>query len=424
MLMLVEAGVEYGLAKSCASGKLATFPLDGAFFFLYPWLMAFADFSGEEGALQIFRESLIKNRLAHAYLISGGNIDSLDDFAVRLARILICEAPSQRSPSGVGLDFCGQCRICQQIIDAISDTIKKADENCVKPESKSRMIIDQIRDAFQHADVSWVRPVSKSRMITIDQICAAENTLHLKARSSPFKVVIVSGADRMNVQAQNAFLKTLEEPPARSVILLLSAEPQRLLDTIVSRCLRIRLGGAAAGLDEAGQKWLIGLCEESRCKGTRGKITGDLIDLLNDKKSEIEKRLTVASPLKKKSKTKKTMAKKPSPKASDDLEPDHRKRIERELAAAIESEYRRQRADLLLILQWFLRDVWLHTLRADGSLLRFPEIAQESRSIADRISPAKALENIEIVEKSLWQLQNTNVQEALPIEVAIRKISL
>ena len=515
--------------------------------------MVFTDFSGEEVALQIFGKSLRKDRLAHAYLISGGNIDLLDSFVIRLARILICEAPS-----GVGPDFCGQCRICRQILDAI----KKADEKCVRPESKSRMIIDQIREAFQHADVSWVRPESKSRVIRIGQIRDAEDTVHLKARSSLFKVIIVSGADRMNVEAQNAFLKTLEEPPARSVILLVSTEPQRLLDTIISRCQRLRLGGGADALNEADPrwlvnlyerireiglhgkksetekkikeiqknledasplqasdrlppkicksyeqelkdlckykqklktvKWLIGLCkriqnaktsadansniflsdqklkekasiwlvglcerirneetsadansniflsdqelmavmwlvslyEEGQRKGTRGKITGNLVDLLNEKKSEIEKTLTDASPLKKKPKTKKTPAKKSRPEASGNLEPDLRERYKKELNALIEAEYRRQRADLLSILQWFLRDVWLHTLRADGSLLRFPQLAQESRWIADRISPTKAMKNIEIVEKSLWQLQNTNVQEVLAIEVAIRKISL
>ena len=465
-------------------------------------LMAVADFSGKEGALQIFRKSLLKDRLAHAYLISGGDITALNDFAILLAKILNCETPLQRAPSGVGLDFCGQCRVCRQI------------------------------DASQQADVSWVRPVSKSRMITIGQIRAVEDAVHLKAHSLPFKVIIVSGADGMNVPAQNAFLKTLEEPPARSVILLLSTEPKRLLDTIVSRCLRMRLGREAAdkddqkqlvdlrerirkdeiwldekkseieknledasprkasdGLDPKRRKrseqeqqklktvkwlvglcgrirnvktsahadssiflsdqelkvkasiwlvglcgrirnvktsanadfpiflsdqelvavmWLVGLCEEGRRKGARFKIIGDLCDLLNDRKLEIKKTLAAASPLA----------------AFDDLEPHLRKRYKQELDAAIEAEYRRQRADLLSILQWFLRDVWLHTLRADGALLRFPEIAQESRRIADRISPAEALENIEIVEKSSWLLQNTNVQEVLALEVALRKISL
>ena len=355
--------------------------------------MAFADFSGEEGPLQIFRKSLLKDRLAHAYLISGEDIAALEDFALLLAKILNCEAPPQRAPSGVGLDFCGQCRVCRQI------------------------------DARQQADVSWVRPESKSRIITIDQIRGGKDrkgnsrrgimdAVHLKARSLPFKVIIVSGADRMNVQAANAFLKTLEEPPARSILLLLSVDPQRLLDTIVSRCQRISLGGKAAGLDAAGQEWLSGLCERSRDAkggvGTRHQSAGDLLVCLGRKKSEIEKTLTAASPLA----------------AFEDLEPNLRKRYKQELAAAIEAEYRRQRADLVATLQWFLRDVWLHTLRAAGPLLRFPNLAQESRRIADRISAEAALENIEIVDALQQTLNNTNVQEALALEVALLKISL
>lgn len=366
--------------------------------------MVVADFSGEEGSLQIFRKSLLRDRLAHAYLISGGNIAALDKFAVLLAKILNCETPTQRAPSGVGLDFCGRCRVCRQI------------------------------DARQQADVSWVRPESKSRIITIPQIRSVMDTVHLKAHALPFKMIIVSGADRMNVEAANAFLKTLEEPPARSILLLLSTEPQRLLDTIVSRCMRIRLGGeAVAASDAAGQDWLAELCEKSRnAKGggapfpiigdlldwrragrlqnksqrAPSQIIGDLLDCLARKKLEIEKTLAATSPLA----------------TYDNLEPHLRKHYKKELAAAIEAEYRRQRADLLSILQWFLRDVWLHTLRADNSLLRFPDLAQESRRIADRIPAEAALEYIEIMD-AMQQRLNTNVQEALAIEVALRKIS-
>lgn len=368
--------------RKCYAGGIVHFPLDGFFFFPYSSLMAFADFPDKEGALQIFRRSLLQDRLAHAYLISGGDIAALDKFAILLAKVLNCEAPPRRAPSGVGLDFCGQCRICRQI------------------------------DALQQADVSWVRPESKSRIITIDQVRAVMDTVHLKAYALPFKVIIVSGADRMNIQASNAFLKTLEEPPARSILLLLSAEPQRLLDTIVSRCLRIRLSEtAAAASDAAGQDWLTRLCEKSgnakNGVGARYQILGDLVDCLSLKKKEIEKKLAADSPLA----------------VFDDLEPDLRKRFEKELAAAIEAEYRRQRADLVSILQWFLRDVWLHTLCAAVPLLRFPELAQESQRIADRISAEAALKNIAIVD-ALQQTLNTNVQEALALEVALLKISL
>ena len=66
--------------------------------------MAFVDSPGKEEALQIFRKSLLRNRLAHAYLISGEDIDALDAFAILLAKILNCEAPPRRAASGVGLD--------------------------------------------------------------------------------------------------------------------------------------------------------------------------------------------------------------------------------------------------------------------------------------------------------------------------------
>ncbi len=62
------------------------------------------------------------------------------------------------------------------------------------------------------------------------------------------KVGIVVDADCMGEEAGNAFLKTLEEPPAQTVILLLTADPQRLLPTILSRCLRISFGSIAAGV--------------------------------------------------------------------------------------------------------------------------------------------------------------------------------
>ena len=485
--------------------------------------MVFVDSPGKEEALQIFRKSLLRNRLAHAYLISGEDIDALDAFAILLAKILNCEAPPRRSTSGVGLDFCGRCRVCRRIDDC------------------------------QQADVSWVRPKSKSRIITIDQIREVLNAVQLKAYALPFKVIVISGADRMNVQASNAFLKTLEEPPARTVLLLLSIDPQRLLNTILSRCLRIRLGGAAAGLDAAEPDWLAELCEKSRNAkeggGVRYPILGDLRDWLSRKKKGIEKKLHEAlddlEPERRKqyeremktaiqaldwlaercersrnakgfkgslyqvfgelrdclSREKGRIKKEPLA-ALDDLEPDLRKqyeremkaaiqaanwlagrcersqnakgfegslyqifgdlhdclslkkeeikkrltdasplaaldalepelrepeirkRYERELKAAIEAEYRRERAELLSILQWFLRDVWLQTLRAGEALLRFPDLAQESRKIADRISAEAALENIKIVEAMQQTLNNTNVQETLALDVALLKISL
>ncbi len=117
------------------------------------------------------------------------------------------------------------------------------------------------------ADVHLAEPESKSRRIVIEQIRELENALRLRAASvadndnvggSLFggddeapartrKVVILRDADRLQPQAANAFLKTLEEPPDHSLLLLLTAQPEAMLDTILSRCIRVPLRPEAGG---------------------------------------------------------------------------------------------------------------------------------------------------------------------------------
>ncbi len=86
-----------------------------------------------------------------------------------------------------------------------------------------------------------VEAQSKSRAIVIDQIRALEHIIHQRAGQGRHKIGVIVEADRMTQQATNAFLKTLEEPPADSLLLLLTGSPAQLLDTVVSRCLRLTL---------------------------------------------------------------------------------------------------------------------------------------------------------------------------------------
>ena len=90
-------------------------------------------------------------------------------------------------------------------------------------------------------DVTFIEPESKSRQITVDQIRALEHPLNLKAAAGKWKIGIVVDADRMNPAATNAFLKTLEEPPPDSLLLLLSGAPAQLLETVLSRCTKVAL---------------------------------------------------------------------------------------------------------------------------------------------------------------------------------------
>ena len=94
-------------------------------------------------------------------------------------------------------------------------------------------------------DVHLASPESKSRRISIEQLRDLEHALQMRASDGRRKVVIISDADRMGTQAANAFLKTLEEPPNNSLLLLLSAIPEVLPETILSRCIEIPLASSA-----------------------------------------------------------------------------------------------------------------------------------------------------------------------------------
>lgn len=92
-----------------------------------------------------------------------------------------------------------------------------------------------------HPDAHALQPESKSRRIVIDQIRELEQSMQRKPLLGSAKVAIIHDADRLQPQAANAFLKTLEEPPPGSLILLLSSLPEAMLETILSRCVETAL---------------------------------------------------------------------------------------------------------------------------------------------------------------------------------------
>jgi DNA polymerase-3 subunit delta' len=158
--------------------------------------MAFKNFPEHEQAVQLLQRSLERGRLAHAYLLAGHELEELEAVARTLAKALGCSQPVP-GRNGVPIDCCDRC------------------VNCLKIEGGN------------HADVHWVRPESKSRVITVDQMRDLLREVHLKPAEAEYKTAILVAADRLNVQAANAFLKTLEEPPPKSVFILLTTEPQR-----------------------------------------------------------------------------------------------------------------------------------------------------------------------------------------------------
>src|ERR1035438_785481 len=187
--------------------------------------MAFTLFARHAQGVQLLQRALARGRLGHAYLFAGDKLEELESLARTLAKTLNCQRPIK--VGGGVTDCCDACPVCRKI------------------------------DGDVHADIHWARPESKSRVVTIDQMRELMREIQLKPTEAEFKVAVIAGADRLNPQAANAFLKTLEEPPAKSVLVLLSTEPQRILETILSRCLRLNFSAETARVLDAEQAiWL------------------------------------------------------------------------------------------------------------------------------------------------------------------------
>jgi len=343
-------------------------------------IMAFTALSHEPHAA-LLQRSLERGRLGHAYLLEGDEMGTLEIVARTLAKTLNCRNPVLLGSGRHAVDCCDRCPTCRHT------------------------------DQDTHPDIHWLRPESKSRVIRAEQMRDLLEVVHLKSNEDGYKVAVLAGADRLNTQAANIFLKTLEEPPPRSVMLLLSTEPQRLLETIISRCLRLRFGtGSGPGISPEDAAWLenfsrLAAAEEDSLIG-RYRLLGLLLTRLGEKKEAVQEALEQHSPLQQ----------------HDDIEKSLRERWESELAAGVESGYRHQRQELLRLVQRWLRDIWLSAQGIDPALLFFPNLSGLT-SIASRLSPRQALDNLAIVEQS-QRLLHTNVQEALALEVCLLKLHL
>lgn len=362
--------------------------------------MAFQDFPEQKKGTALLQRSLARGRLAHAYLFTGHQLELLEDLARTLAKALNCQQPLPSE--AIRIDSCDQCLSCRRI------------------------------EHSSHGDIHWVRPESKSRIVTVEQMRNLMAEIQLKPAEARYKVGIIVAADRMRTEAANSFLKTLEEPPSNSILILLSTEPQRLLDTLLSRCLRLNFAGGGPGvLPPKHRQWLVGFSEmaasEQKSLLGRYRLLDVLLGRLAELKAEIEKDLTARSPLQQ----------------FKDADKAYIDKWEVELAAAIEAEYRRQRAEVLALIEWWLRDIWIHTLqkwqRLEGQGNGLANSPAEQRSpwetllsftdvpgadlVAARISASEALHNLETIEE-LQRWLGTNVQEALALEVGLLKLKL
>lgn len=158
--------------------------------------------NGELQILQRFKDGFASGRLGHAYLIVGDPRGNGAQLAESILRMLFC---GQSNPP------CGACNNCRRVANHI------------------------------HPDVVWIEPIKKSRGILVEQIEGVIRNIFETTFEGGWKAVVLVSAERMNNEAANKLLKTLEEPPPRSIFLLLTDQPEALLPTIISRCQRVAL---------------------------------------------------------------------------------------------------------------------------------------------------------------------------------------
>jgi DNA polymerase-3 subunit delta' len=156
---------------------------------------------GHEAQIRAFERVVQRGRLAHAYLFTGPPGIGKRLFAEELAKALLCEAPA-----GKRLEACDHCAACTQIA------------------------------AGTHADYFVAGRPEESLELPIAVMREFCQKFGLKPARGRGKVAILDDADDLNEEAANCFLKTLEEPPPKSVLLLIGSSADRLLPTIVSRC--------------------------------------------------------------------------------------------------------------------------------------------------------------------------------------------
>jgi DNA polymerase-3 subunit delta' len=165
--------------------------------------VAFKDVRGQDNALNFLRRIVEHDRLPSAFLFLGPHHVGKRTAALTLAKAINCEHP----PAGE-VDSCDRCPSCRKV------------------------------DADVHPDIVTIAP--DGQFIKIDQVRGIGDQLGLNPLLARRRVMVVTEAERMNPQSANAFLKTLEEPPADTLIVLCAEDTAHLLPTIVSRCVPVR----------------------------------------------------------------------------------------------------------------------------------------------------------------------------------------
>ncbi len=326
-------------------------------------MATFKDIIGQEQIKEHLQSALSSGKVSHAYIINGEKSSGKEFIANVFAMALQCEKGE--------LNPCQECHSCKQALSKNQPDIIR-----VLHEKPNTISVDDIRTQIN-------------------------NDVAIKPYSSPRKVYIMNEAEKMTVQAQNAILKTLEEPPEYAVILLLTTNVNSLLPTILSRCVVLNMKPVA---DEQIRKYLM---EELQVPDYKAEVCVAFA------RGNVGKAKSLAS--------------------SEDFENVKNEALSllkyiqdmelHEIVAAIKkiNDYKLEINDYLDIMAIWYRDVLLFKATRDVNHLVFRDEIQALRRVAQRSSYEGIEKVIEALEKAKNRL-NANVNFDLTMELLLLTI--
>lgn len=323
----------------------------------------------ETDAFDIVKRSMRNARMPHAYIVIGNPRAVGLRFAENVAALLLCADPETKAGTA---GPCGRCDHCQNVAHK-----RHADIFCIEPELKSRVIgIDVMREAF----LPWVMKGSYA---------------------GGWKIGTILFADRMNDAAANAFLKTLEEPPERTLFLLVTDKPDALLPTIISRCQRLdlssgRIPPASPWRERVGEI----LARHSSATELRAFATaGRFVDLFADITAEAE--------------TQAKDARRNADPDDEETEDTHKARVStrsKEMRQSVYEALKDWYRDLLVLASAPPSEA---ALPHDSATLFYPEYRDQLAAKAAKLTPHTALQNLGFIDDLVRQIEVRFIRETI-----------
>lgn len=324
----------------------------------------FADIVGQEHLKEHLENAIKMDKVSHAYIINGEKNAGKEFIAKTFAMALQCE-------NRQGTEPCGECHSCRQALSG------------------------------NHPDIIFITH-EKPGTIGVDDIRRqVNNDVAIKPYKGPKKIYIMNEGEKMTAQAQNALLKTLEEPPEYAVLLILTGNVDSLLQTILSRCVVLNMKPAK---DAQIKKYLMETMEIPDYKAdicvafARGNVGKAKLLASSEEFDKVkEEAITLLKYIK-------------------EMELN-------EIVAAIKkiTEYKFDVNDYMDILSIWYRDVLLFKATHDANLLIFKKEIQHIRKVADKSAYEGIEKIIDALEKSKQRL-NANVNFDLTMELLLLTI--